>query len=247
LPSPRSDEFVGTRSDELDDLDDTGDVLDTNTVVPARQILSWIIDEQRLIPGDKPMSDARFGRSGVSMSNQRRYFTAISFTETPLAELNSLLEIAYREINLEPYGLVFPKEQLCLSGVTPAWYVNNDTGDKLDVLRALCSLIDAHADEAAQILPLVAVFGKRLFTARARKPQRVDFSWEREWRWPSARGPFKFSRDDVYLGLCPHPEKPVFERRFAPIRFIDPRRPLDEYEAELTESSQRLGLEHTIL
>ena len=40
------------------------------------------------------------------------YFSAVCFTETPLNEIYSLLEISRRRVNLKPYGLVFLKEKL---------------------------------------------------------------------------------------------------------------------------------------
>jgi hypothetical protein len=219
--------------------------------MPARDVLRHIIDERRLVWGDNPISDARFGMNTYRMGEPERstFFGAVSFTETPLAEVHSLLEIAHRQVNLEPYGLVFLKEHLRTAGVNPVWYLNNEQADKDAVAQALCSLRTTHPDEAKEILPLIAVFGRRLTApgARFQGGKEVDFTWEREWRWPASRGAFGFANEDVFVGLCPHSEIEQFEKIYKPIRFIDPRRTLKWYTSALLESRERVQLGYAVV
>jgi hypothetical protein len=103
----------------------------------------------------EPISDARWGvHLGALDDNERRkYFGAVSFTETPISEIHCLLHIRYRRVNLEPYGLVFLKVRLSERGVSPVWYIKNEPGDKDGVIRALCSLIDTKPSAAKKMLP----------------------------------------------------------------------------------------------
>ena len=221
-------------------------------IVTAKTVLATIIEEQRLVPGDNPISDARYAVNTFKLSKSEisAYFAAVSFTETPLAEVHCLLDITRRKVNLEPYGLVFLKERLRGKGVMPVWYLNNVNGTKDAVARALCSLIDSHKEEAKEILPLLAVFGKRLQPPGARSQawaSLVDFTWEREWRWPAALGPFTFAKEDVFVGLCPHDEISYFENMYKPVRFIDPRRPMKWYATSLVESRRRFKLKFSVV
>jgi hypothetical protein len=69
----------------------------------AADNLRSILDDRALYPGQRPpwVSDARFGRLTVNMraEEQRRFFHAICFSETPLNEVHCLLEIASREVD----------------------------------------------------------------------------------------------------------------------------------------------------
>lgn len=74
-----------------------------------------------------------------------------------------------------------------------------------------------------------------------------DFSWEREWRFPASQGRFKFTIQDVFIGLCPDEEIRYFEREFRPLKFIDPRRPTEWYATRLINARDRLGLEYSVV
>lgn len=137
-------------------------------VTRAEATLKKIIAEKQLIASENEISDARFAVYTADMSPEERkkYFGAICFTETPLNEVHCLLEIKGRSVNLEPFGLVFLKERCAKRGVDPVIYINNNNGDKVKAMKALLLLIQTRPDEAANILPLLAIFGDRLTPPR---------------------------------------------------------------------------------
>jgi hypothetical protein len=217
----------------------------------ATQVLEKIIEEKLVRPGRAEVSDIRYGGYTLNMSDEDRqlYFGATCFTETPLDEIHCLLDINYRQINLEPYGLVFLKDKLLLKGVSPVIYLNNETGDKDKVAQALFSLIDSHAGAAAKLLPLMSVFGQKIQSPfSANRPKgRVDFRWEREWRQPCAKEGVSFDDDDVFIGLCPHEEIKHFEEAYPSIRFVDPLRPMKWYASKLIDMRQRVDLKYSVV
>jgi hypothetical protein len=216
----------------------------------AGGVLEAIIRDSALRAGQDPISDARFGMSTLRLSGDqiRRYFGAISLTETPLSEVHSLLEIRRRKVNLEPYGLVFLLERLRRKGVRPVWYLNNENQDQNGVVQALCRQLLREPDVAEQLLPLIAVFGYQLTApGAARRETRVDFTWEREWRWPAAAGELEFGEEDVFVGLCPHEEIAYFEDLLPGVRFIDPRRPMKWYATQLIEARHRHDLKYSVV
>lgn len=211
----------------------------------AHENLESIIKNELLLPGI--VSDARFA---VPPKDADDYdlLAASSFSETPLGEIHSLFEIALRQVNLEPYGLVFLKQKLAARGVSPSIYLNNEQGDKDAVVRALATLRKSHPKAAAQLLPLIAVFGAKLSpVGGAASTGRVNFTWEREWRYALANGAFEFSRSDVFVGLCPHEEIRHFERLYSPVAFIDPRRNVRWYATKLVRARHRTGLKYSVV
>lgn len=115
----------------------------------------------------------------------------------------------------------------------------------------LCSLIDDHPKEAAKILPLIAIFGRLIIPAgvdpETMDYKEIDFTWEREWRYACGIGPFIFSEEDVFVGLCPHAEIRDFEQRFGWLKFIDPYRNIKWYSEKLLDAKQRVDLKHNII
>lgn len=180
---------------------------------------------------------------------RRRFFGAICFTETPISEAHCLLEIGGRTVNLEPYGLVFLKDRLKSRNVAPALYINNEAGSADTIFYGLFTLITEAAATAERLLPLVSVFGQKVWPpgAAARPAGRVDFTWEREWRHPAALGAFAFAWDDVFCGFCPHDEIENFELAYPPLKFIDPRRNMKWYAKSLIQSRQRLDLKYSVV
>lgn len=147
--------------------------------------LELILSSEFLIARGEPISDARFAVP-KSEASDLELFGAISFSETPIAEIHTLFEISARQVKLEPYGLVFLKERLRARGVSPVIYINNERADQDQVVRALATLRTTHRKAATQILPLISVFGQKLRPfGGTPQPGRVDFTWEREWRYPS--------------------------------------------------------------
>ncbi|USX25254.1 hypothetical protein NHH73_21985 [Oxalobacteraceae bacterium OTU3CINTB1] len=217
----------------------------------ARLILEKIISEKMVKPGRAEVSDIRYGGHTVNMpeGDRRKYFGATCFTETPLDEIHCLLDINYRQINLEPYGLVFLKNNLLKKSVSPVMYLNNETGDKNDVAQALFSLTSTHGAAAAKLLPLLSVFGQKIQSPyAANAPQgRVDFRWEREWRQPHDKGGVSFDDGDLFVGLCPHDEIGHFENLLPNVRFVDPLRPMKWYASKLIEMRQRVDLKYSVV
>jgi len=222
-----------------------------NVAMPASRILTRIIKERRLVAGSTKVSDGRFGMYTLGLSEAERlcFFGGICFTETPLSEVHSLLEIAYRSVDLAPYGLVFLKDRLCAKGVSPVVYINNERGDQDLVFQALCSLANTRHDEACKILPLLSVFGMKITPpgAVARPAGAVDFRWEREWRYPYSAGALEFDENDVFVGLCPHDSIARYEGMFPGVGFIDPRRNMKWYATKLVEARQRLNIKFSVV
>lgn len=217
----------------------------------ARQNLEAIIREKRLIAGAKEISDARYGgrTSRWSDDQKQRFFGAVCFSETPIAEVHCLLEIAGRAVNLEPYGLAFLKSNLSSRGVSPAVYLNNEQGKIDGVFQALFELHRTSPAAAELLLPLVTVFGLKVKgpAAEIRPGGAVDWRWEREWRLPSTLSPFGFTPEDVFIGFCPHDEIDDFERLLPGVGFIDPRRNMKWYSTKLIEHRDRLGMKHSVV
>lgn len=221
----------------------------------ASEILKLILQEQKLQASSNPVSDARFGilTSNWVEDKLKRNFGAICFTETPLNEIHCLLEIEYRNVNLEPYGLVFIKENLQATGVSPVFYINNYPDDKNAVMQKLCdALIDN--EEAAKILPLFANTGIKLTSpySQIKQTEKVDFMWEREWRYPAVYNNLVIKDCDVFIGLCPHEEIDEFELRSSQIfgkkiGFIDPKRNMKWYATKLIERRKELGMKHEVV
>jgi len=208
--------------------------------ISAGSILKKIIQESKLIAGDLPISDARLFLSDET--DKRRYCRAISLTETPLNEIHCLTEIWGRIVELEPYGLVFLKERLQKIGVSPVLYFNNEQDDKASVITSLCKLAEIDPSSAEKILPLISSFGKKLISTG-----RVDFLWEREWRYPSILGDLAFSLADIFIGICPHEEIDDFEAEFSSIRFVDCRRNMKWYAAKLVQARRDRDLKCSVV
>jgi hypothetical protein len=213
----------------------------------AHDNLTAILKTRTLQYGEEPFSDARFGFSVDKVASKRFYFSAISFTETPLSEVHNLLEISGRSKQLQPYGLVFLKDNLKEKGVSPVFYINNLAGDKDGLVEVLCGLIRRHRVEAAQILPYIAVFGRKL-NPKGGTPRggKIDFTWEREWRYTSKDENFRFDKTDVFVGLCPHDEIQTFEKTIRWLKFIDPVRNMKWYAEKLLSRRRRLGRKFSV-
>jgi len=199
------------------------------------------------------MSVACYGINTLTETEDelRELFSSVSFTETPLNEIHSMLEIKNHSVKLEQYGLVFLKERLESKGVSPVLYLNNILGDKDPVVRALCNLKNTNPKEAKELLPLLSIFGKKLtpFPARPMNHceigKEVDFFWEREWRYPYAKGPLEFNRGDIFVGLCPHDKIEHFEdlaqdNGLPELKFVDPLRNMKFYASELIDARKVL-------
>ena len=223
----------------------------SNSGFNAKLNLESIVKNMSLRCGEKLVSDARFGvaMSEMEESEKQSLFSAICFTETPINEIHCLLEISSRQTDLEEYGLLFVKENLKNKGVSPVLHINNVKGDKDTLFQALCSLKDSHPVEAKQILPLISVFGEKIQPTGTSRivSGEVDFTWEREWRYPQELGELSFSANDVFVGLCRHDEIEHFEALWNEVGFVDPKRNLKWYAKKLIDARQRLDLKYSVV
>lgn len=136
----------------------------------------------------------------------KKQFNTVCFTEVPLNQLKHLTkEIPNRSIKLKPYGLVFRKAHLLEEGANPAIYISN----KAEGLRELLlSQFDAHFREHRKYRQLKKQFGEgadaiiRYYAFINIISDRVDFSWEREWR---LKGDFAFGFQQLVAIIAPDP------------------------------------------
>jgi len=217
----------------------------------AASVLRAIVTEKQLRPGDTEVSVARYGgiTTGMSQEHRRTFFNAICFTETPLSEVHCLLDIKYRQVDLEPFGLVFLKDNLRRKGVAPVLYLNNEGDDQDVVVRAMFTLTETSPEAARLLLPLMSVFGRKLQPLGAAEHQEgvLDWLWEREWRYPYVRGALAFDVADVFVGLCPDNKIVEFESLWPEIAFIDPTRSMKWYATKLIKARQRLNLKYSVV
>lgn len=134
-------------------------------------------------------------------------FKTVCFTETPLNQIKNLVQdIPDRSINLQPYGIVFWRDQLLEKGANSAIYLNAQGTDLRDYLiqqfddqfrnvKTLRKLKkeDSYYNEIVQYFSLINVIN-----------DKYDFSWEREWRY---HGDFKFNYRNMVAIVCDNPEK----------------------------------------
>ena len=134
----------------------------------------------------------------------------VCFTETPIDQINVLLEeVSGRNFKPKPYGLVFKKDYIRQQGGNPIFYTTKEIAKPLwSLYWPLCSKdVEQSSEDIYRLLALVSVCEKG-----------NDFHWEREWRIVDN---LKFKFEDIYCGLCPEAETQYFESKY-PIIFIDP-------------------------
>lgn len=154
----------------------------------------------------------------------------ICFTESPINEIHCLLDISGRNVELEPYGLVFLKKNLAEKGVSPVIYINNHKNGNKDVFQEFFKLLsdnETKFEHLKKLIPLISHFGNKI-----EKTGQHDFTWEREWRYSESK--FIFETKDVFLGLCPHNEIDEFEKCSAQFKFVDPYRNIKYYAEKIS-------------
>lgn len=218
----------------------------------AKNILKdQIIGQNKLKSGNNPISVASYAinRSGISQDQQKKFLNSICFTEAPLPEIHCFFDIGARTMNFEPYGLVFFKDKLKRQGVSPVFYLNNYQDDKSTILQQFCDCITTNTAAAEQILPLLGIMGKMIMPRGGTRPhdEDISFDWEREWRYPYAKGDLSIKHEDTFIGLCPHNEINEFEEHFEDVFnqkviFIDPMRNIRYYSDKINREIRRRGL-----
>jgi hypothetical protein len=137
-----------------------------------------------------------------------REFNTVCFTEAPLTQIQRLVgKIPGRQIALRPFGLVFRKDTLLVSGANPAIYLNAK-GTKLreyllarfredfDNIRSLSRLKQEQQEYYRSIVQYYSLVN----IVR----DNHDFMWEREWRH---KGSFPFRYIDVIAIIARDPEE----------------------------------------
>ena len=134
-------------------------------------------------------------------------FNTVCFTEAPLNQLRYLTQdIPKRKIELKPYGLVFWKAHLLEEGANPAIYVNSRAKGLRELLLRQ---FDDHFKGLRQYRHFKKHFGEdadaiiRYYAMVNVISDRVDFSWEREWR---LNGSWDFDFDHLVAIVAPNPK-----------------------------------------
>jgi hypothetical protein len=122
-------------------------------------------------------------------------FAVACFTEVPLNQIHLLCRsISGRQINLEPYGLVFTREFVVSAGGQPALYING-----YDNNRWLHECVNGVYDQAVVNGKLIEPYWRILPFINAMH-EHYDFTWEREWR---VLGGLKFRAKDIVCVILP--------------------------------------------
>jgi len=224
----------------------------------ARMVLEDIILSNGLRQSGKEISDVKWGCRSLQWDEQKKknLFSSVCFTETPLNEIHCLLDINKRQVELEPYGLVFLKSRLIRKNVSPVFYLNNYGRSMDETIRTLGEIVasDTYSTSLHKLFPLFSSIGYK-YELPSSGPDKaiIDFSWEREWRLPYCYGDFSLDYDnDVFIGLCPHEEIDYFEgfvaeNELKSVPFIDPRRNAKWYAEKITERCKRFELSYSVL
>lgn len=219
----------------------------------ARENLKSILNAGEIRASHTQISDVKFGGDNRNLPSpaSTNALEAVCFTETPLDQIHCLLNIEGRAVNLTRYGLLFLKGKCIEKGVNPVIYINNFGERNNETFYELFKLIDKpeYQNVVKNLLPLVAVFSRRVRPPNSSNwtPGDIDFTWEREWRLPAYRSPFRFDREqDVFVGLCPHEDIGEFEGEFG-IKFVDPLRNPLWYATKLVELRQTKELTNSVV
>jgi hypothetical protein len=155
-------------------------------------------------------------------------FQVVCFTEVPLSELNYIVQtMEGRTTELSSYGLVFKKEVVTAHGGNPVFYINTRSQEG----KERCDYLWECFREAKK-KGFEDNGASSFFSFVNKVNDRVDFSWEREWR---IVGDFQFELSDVFLGLCPQTRIEEFEDAFSDIAWVSPRWGRDQIISKLRE------------
>lgn len=207
----------------------------------AKYNLKQILKHRKLEARSAWGQALKFDLSRTDRKSQK----CVSFSETPLAHIKSLLgEIPKRKIHLSPYGLAFTKMTARTKGVNPIWYIDITAGSSRDWLsRSVDELIKVavakksgfEESAIAKLCPFIEQMGSGTRAADGYGYQK-EFWWEREWRH---QGDFRFLREEIAFGLAPEESIEELEtllakdKRSRKLRFLDPTWSLERMIAHL--------------
>lgn len=133
-------------------------------------------------------------------------FKTVCFTETPLDQIDKLATEGFpRRIKLQPYGLVFWRDNMITTGANPAIYLN---AEGTTLREYLLSEFDRQFKDVNALYKLknneeyyreIIHYYSLVNIIR----DKHDFSWEREWRHS---GNFKFKYSDVVAIVAKNPD-----------------------------------------
>ncbi len=133
-------------------------------------------------------------------------FRTTCFTETPLTQLNQLTQDTEdRNIKLQPYGIVFWKEELFDEGASPAIYINakgtsisqfllNEFDSIFKNTRTFKGLREQEKVHYTSIIHYYSLINV--------VKDKHDFLWEREWRH---HGNFNFEYNEIVAIIAKNP------------------------------------------
>jgi len=158
----------------------------------------------------------------------REEFKVVCFTETPIDQIDALLQtLDGRQNQPEPYGLVFKKKYIREKGGNPVFYVTKKFAKPLGQLYDTQKKLPD--SEVCRLLALISVC-----------EEGNDWHWEREWR---IVGDLHFNYADIYCGLCPEDEVGCFRNSFEEVPFIDPMWRPKQLLDELVKRTPRKPIE----
>jgi hypothetical protein len=218
----------------------------------AKDKLIHILDKKKLIRGKTAVSAMRFAEGCYYEDPEtiQKYLSAICFTETPISEIHTMLEIEGRQVDLQPYGLILMKDRLKNKGVSPVLYLNTYFGKQditklVDLMWKSKDTDDEYREYTKMLFPLISCFGMKL---RSEETDEfiVDFYWEREWRFCMS-SELAITDEDIFMGLCLDSEIQWFEGKYDYIKFIDPRRNVKWYAKKLVKTRNDKGITQSVV
>jgi hypothetical protein len=140
-------------------------------------------------------------------SKVREEFSCVSLTEVPLNQIHLLTrEIPNRQIEFEPYGIVFNKRFIISKGGQPAIYINGYRNN-----RWLHECVNALYSRGVRNGSLQEPYWRILPFINAMH-ERYDFTWEREWR---VLGDLDFATRNIVAVILPEEGETGLKERLA--------------------------------
>lgn len=179
--------------------------------IRADDRLLAILDDWCLKPGSMfGSARLKIEAAGLDLASQK----CVCFTETPLEYTHLLTEqMDNRDVQMEPYGVAFPKKIGRQAGVNPVWYLditpghNWLTGPVDELVEAAIATGDFEAQQISKLVPFIEQMGTRRDQLGNLK-YRKEFWWEREWRHIGT-----MHLPDHIVVLCPEAETADFKAK----------------------------------